>query len=186
MKMNPFIKYFILILCLCSAVNLEAQQKAAKSKKSKRTKFVTPTPIPPDEVKTTFKILSHVFIWQPEKDTNLPPSFLYREVLEMQTDTVVIKRFYTKKPMEYQTNFYVDYGANEDNEIYVVKTEKAHYTVNYETISIWNATTKRYDKYEISADGYLVGFGKLVNLKTKRIYIRDGIHNSIGTKEIGQ
>jgi hypothetical protein len=125
MKMNPFIKYFILVLCLCCAVNLEAQQKAAKSKKSKRTKFVTPTPIPPDEVKTTFKTLSHVFIWQPEKDTNLPPSFLYREVLEMQTDTVVIKRFYTKKPMEYQTNFYIDYGANEDNEIYVVKTEKA-------------------------------------------------------------
>lgn len=184
--MNLLIKLFIPILCLCSAVNMEAQQKAAKSKKSKKTKFVTPTPIPPDEIKSIFKTQSHVFIWQPEKDTNLPPSFLYREELEMQTDTVVIKRFYTKKPMEYHTNFYVDYDSNEDNKIYVVKTERAHYTVYYETISIWNANTKKYDKYKISEDGYLMGFGKLVNVKTKKIYIRDGIHNSIGTKEISQ
>lgn len=186
--MNPFNKFFILFLCLCSAVNIEAQQKAApaKSKKSKRAKFITPTPILPDEIKSIFKTQSHVFIWQPEKDTNLPASFLYREVLDMQSDTVVIKRFYTKKPMQYQTNFYVDYGANEDNEIYVVRTERAHYTVYYDTISIWNTSTKKYDKFEISADGYLMGFGKLVNLKTKRIYIRDGIHNSIGTKEIAQ
>ncbi len=182
--MKTLLKPAAFLILLLSAFITEGQKKTSKKNTSpKVVKFITPTPVPPDELKATFSEQPHVFVWQLEKDTTLPASVLCREVVEILPDTVVFTRFYTKNPTNYHPKYYTDHGASEDNNLYDVMTEKAHYTIYYDTLSVWNAATKKYDKYEVSHDSYMMGLGKLVNLKTKRKYKRDEIYNTAGTSE---
>lgn len=182
--MKTFLKLTVLLILFFSTFITEGQKKTSKKHTSpKVVKFITPPPVPPDELKATFREQSHVFVWQLEKDTSLPASVLCREVVEILADTVVFVGFYTKNPTNYHPTYYTDHGANEDNNLYDVKTEKAHYTIYYDILSIWNAATKKYDKYEVSHDNYMMGLGKLVNLKTKRKYKRDEIYNTVGSSE---
>lgn len=172
---------FIILLLVC--FQAAAQKKATGKPKgtNKHKKFTTPQPVPADHYKEILLQGQQNYVWEFDRDTSFPVAVLFREEIEFEQDSVVFTQYYSKLDMHFYAGRQNVQGK-QGNNIYAVYRFKMPYKINYETISILNPRTKKYDDYELKKEAGTIFFDYLLNLTTKRKY-KNLSDINVGTNE---
>ncbi len=171
MKSIQMMRFLLIFIFTCAVFNSSGQKKtiSGKSKAKNKIKYRTPTPIPADYLQSELLQGQYNFIWQFEHDTNLAAGVLFREEISFEQDSVIITQYYSKLNM----HFYGDHAnvqGKTGNNIYAVYRFKMPYHMSYETVSIMNYRTKKYEDYTLQREQGVFLFHHLKNLKSKLIY----------------
>lgn len=171
MKTIHVAKFLLYIFFSLVFIRSNAQKKSSSGKTNtgKNIKYMTPTPLPADHLKTDLLQGNYNFVWQFEHDTSFAAGVLFREEIAFENDSVIFTQYYSKLDMHF-------YGGHNNvqgktgNNIYAVYRFKMPYHLHYDVVSILNYQSKKFEDYKLVRESGFFMFEHLLRLKPQRKY----------------